>query len=173
MSSHYDKFDNWRYSHRVRCMAKSSWKGSERAYACVEAHLDDFKHGYIDGYVAVSLGKSLCPPVLPPKKYWSTCYSNPRGKVETVAWFDGYHHGVTAAISDGMTGNRRLVTSGDIYNQYRPRVEFIPEEAIDRMPPGSMSIPEGEGAPLEPIPMNQTYPTFNHPSQPIIVPPET
>ncbi len=127
-SSLWDQIDESIFSMRTRSAAKRAWNSSARAYRGIEHDLDDFGRGFVAGYAAVASGGDGCPPSLPPRRYWRTKYSTPCAKKLVVAWFDGYQHGAAAALADGYSESRRILTSGKVYNKYRERVEYEPAE---------------------------------------------
>ncbi len=125
-SNFWDQIDETIFVMRTKGDAKHAWKHSKRAYRGLEHNLDDFGQGFVDGYVAVATGGDGCPPALPPRKYWKTKYSTPKAKKLVIAWFDGYHHGAAAAMADGVSASRRILTSGEIYHKVREHVEYEP-----------------------------------------------
>lgn len=72
-------------------------------------HPWDFKHGFIDGYLAVAMGGDGCPPMFPPRKYWGGSYDGGRGRDRAMAWFDGYQHGVLVAHENNRGGGQMLI----------------------------------------------------------------
>jgi len=58
--------------------------------------------GFKAGYMDVAGGGEGCPPVLPPREYWSWRYQSPEGQAKTAAWFEGYPVGAAAAEKDGI-----------------------------------------------------------------------
>ncbi len=127
-SSVWDQIDENFYAMRIRSAAKHAWKHSAGAYCQIEHDLDDFGRGFIAGYAAVASGGDGCPPSLPPRRYWRTRFSTPEGKKLIVAWFDGYQHGAAAALADGYSESRRILTSGKIYHKCKERVEYEPAD---------------------------------------------
>jgi len=123
-SNFWDQIDEQHFVMRTRNDARFAWKHSQDAYCHLEHNLDDFERGFIDGYVAVATGGNGCPPSLPPRRYWKTKYSNPDCKGEVIAWFDGYQHGAAAAMGDGASNSRQILTSGEIYHKSKEHVEF-------------------------------------------------
>ena len=126
-----DSIDEQHYLMRSKSDAGLAWKNSKRAYVRIEKNLDDFERGFVDGYVAVASGADGCPPSLPPKRYWKTKYSNVESKELVVAWFDGYQHGATTAIADGVKESRQILTSGKVYNKTKAHVEYEPSSVQD------------------------------------------
>ncbi len=53
---------------------------------CRNHFADGFKAGYLD----VANGGKGCPPVVPPKRYWSACYMTPKGQQAAQQWFAGF-----------------------------------------------------------------------------------
>ncbi len=127
-SSLWDQIDESIFMMRTKGQAKKAWNHSRGAYRGLEHNLDDFGQGFVAGYVAVASGGDGCPPALPPRKYWKTKYSTPGAKKLIIAWFDGYHHGAAAAMADGVSASRRILTSGEIYHKVREHVEYEPSD---------------------------------------------
>ncbi len=96
---------------RDRVLAKGAWHGCGSQYN--GPHRGAFKDGFIDGYANVCGGGTGQPPVVPPKKYQSACYSSHAGDSKTIAWFNGFSAGAVAASADGREGLREIVLSTD------------------------------------------------------------
>ncbi len=114
-----DDIEASRTGFRNRRHASSAWRDYESLYDDME-YEDHFEDGFKDGYEAVASGRSECPPVLPPRKYWKSRYQNPEGHCKVVAWFDGYSHGAVAAAGDGAVHWSRVPTSTSIRHGYIP-----------------------------------------------------
>ena len=127
-SSFWDQIDENVFMMRTKSSARKSWTNSQSAYRCLEHNLDDFGRGFVAGYTAVATGGNGCPPSLPPRRYWKTKYSGPLGKKLVVAWFDGYQHGAAAAMADGVSDSRRILTSGEIYHKHKEHIEYEPSD---------------------------------------------
>lgn len=65
-------------------------------------HPSHFADGWKRGYYDVACGEDGTPPVLPPRKYWSAGYQNPKGREQIQAWFDGYRLGAQTAELQGV-----------------------------------------------------------------------
>ena len=65
---------------------------------------EGFKDGFVDYMIA---GRTVSPPLLPPRKYWNKKPQHLTGEDHAQQWFSGYEHGATVA-RDGQY--RRLVT---------------------------------------------------------------
>ena len=96
---------------RDRVLAKGAWHGCGSQYD--GPHRGAFKDGFLDGYANVCGGGVGQPPVVPPKKYQSACYSSAEGDSKTIAWFNGFSAGAVAASADGREGLREIVLSTD------------------------------------------------------------
>ncbi|WP_166830887.1 hypothetical protein [Thalassoroseus pseudoceratinae] len=96
---------------RDRVLAKGAWHGCGSQYD--GPHRGAFKDGFLDGYSDVCGGGTGQPPVVPPKKYQSACYSSQEGDSKTIAWFNGFSAGAVAASADGREGLREVVLSTD------------------------------------------------------------
>lgn len=99
-----DKCRSWCVWHRVR-----------RCYSD-EPNLHAFGEGFRAGYLHIKNGGNGCPPLLPPRKYWSSCcYRGCKGQSASVSWFNGFSEGVMQGLYDGVAGCNQVVTSRDLY----------------------------------------------------------
>lgn len=92
-------------------LAKCAWFRSRGNYVECQENLWDFGAGFRYGYADILNGGRGCPPAFPPRSYWGCCYHGEGGKCATAAWFDGYHHGATAALADGYGRDYATVPS--------------------------------------------------------------
>src|SRR5262245_21352362 len=80
--------DNCIIDCRNECYAECAWLRCKSNYCDVD-YKCDFGRGFRDGYIAVASGGGLCPPALPPERYWHFEYQNPTGQDQMLAWFNG------------------------------------------------------------------------------------
>lgn len=59
----------------------------------------DYRLGYEQAFVDVSLGADGQVPVLPPANYWKKCARTPEGHQKVQQWFSGYAAGAAYATS--------------------------------------------------------------------------
>lgn len=110
--SFYDYVDSTCYQIKCDHHAKTAWMEVRDLYEGV-AFPYNFGEGFRAGYKAVCLGDDTgCPPPMPPRRYWSSCYLNCEGQARAMAWYDGYAHGVVAASCGGCGSHGHVVTGG-------------------------------------------------------------
>ncbi len=93
--------DDFMIAHRNKVMAAKAWFREEACHSN-EAHLDEFKAGFLQGYADVANGASGCLPAVAPSQYWGWRYQSPDGQAAINAWFAGYPLGAKAAEQDGV-----------------------------------------------------------------------
>ena len=89
---------------KARRLANKTWRQQYAHCYCDRSNAKDIKIGFIDGFVAIALGRSGCPPLVAPK---STCTR----KINGHKWFQGYPLGVAAAESCGVREWNKTVIS--------------------------------------------------------------
>lgn len=105
-----DHVDSTCFKLKCEHRAKAAWMEVRDLYYGV-AHRYNFGEGFRDGYMSVCMGDDVgCAPAIPPRRYWSSSYLNCEGKAKTMAWFDGYAHGVLAASCSGVAGQCQIAT---------------------------------------------------------------
>lgn len=163
------EFQEEKIEARNHYLAKVAWENLEVVYEHMD-FTDDFGRGFREGYYDVCNGGNGCPPVIPPRRYWSVKYASPRGHQQTHAWFEGYRYGAVVAEQDGVGIWVSLPTSRPAAvspEQFRPEEGPTPgvaeeglelqetpppsEEEGDQSPPG-MEV-ETPSAPPEGTPM--------------------
>jgi hypothetical protein len=162
----------WKCEHR----AKAAWMEVRDLYHGV-AHRYNFGEGFRDGYMNVCMGDDTgCAPAVPPRRYWSSSYLNCEGKAKTMAWFDGYAHGVLAASCSGVAGQCQIATiaggggSGDLGTALKGYKPPMTDPYGRPLPPEPHPVPDYgyyDSAPYVPE-MYEGQPT---PSASPIVPP--
>ncbi|MFO0944594.1 MAG: hypothetical protein U1D30_01410 [Planctomycetota bacterium] len=133
-----DKIDG-----RNRYLARRAWEQLQVVYKDFD-YTDDFGRGFKQGYFNVASGGNGCPPMLPPKHYWSVKYASPKGHQRTHAYFEGYRYGAIVAEQDGVGIWISLPTSRPGLPQEAP---FRPDEG-----PTPLVAEEGSGNELQEIP---------------------
>ena len=143
-------------SQRARTACKRGTSGArvKHCYAD-EPNLKAFGEGFRAGFIHIKNGGNGCPPLLPPRKYWSSCcYRGCQGQAASVSWFNGFSQGVTQGLYDGVAGCNTIVTSRDLYGNQCEETIDITEMLEHVRENGSMSDPDwaqpGYGAPDEP-----------------------
>ena len=112
----YDVCDEHMLKWRCCHDAKMAWLRCRGLYADV-CNPHDFGQGFRDGYESICMGGNGCPPAMPPRNYWSSSCLVDDGHCRTMAWYDGFHHGVLAAQCDGCEGRCNIVCAHDLYGQ--------------------------------------------------------
>ena len=115
-------------------------------------HPDHFRGGFKDGYIAVAMGATGCPPTLPPKKYWHAKYRTAEGKLVVTAWYNGYAEGATAAESTGAADRNRVHTALDIYGAGNSRLSASNYQSNPTPTDASEPIPMFPDVVLPPAP---------------------
>lgn len=95
------EFQELKIDNRNRYLAKEAWGSLQETYECMNFE-KDFGRGFRQGYYDVASGGDGCPPVLPPRRYWSVRYMNMDGRARTEAWFSGFRYGALVAEQDGV-----------------------------------------------------------------------
>ena len=149
-------------SFRNDCWARSAWKqvarsDPEQHYS--SDHARGFRAGFADYLDGGGTGE---PPLVPPKRYWHTCYQTPSGRHAIEDWFAGYRHGAAIAKTSGC---RNLITVPSSLSG--SEVFFLPEHPglapIELPPPRLLESELGNrrkfAAPRkDPIPQAQVGP---------------
>lgn len=146
-----DKIDG-----RNRYLARRAWEQLQVVYKDFD-YTDDFGRGFKQGYFDVASGGNGCPPMLPPKHYWSVKYASPKGHQRTHAFFEGYRYGAIVAEQDGVGIWISLPTSRPGLPQQAP---FRPDEG-----PTPLVAEEGSGNELQEIPAPSFEPEAPAPSE--------
>lgn len=105
-----DNTDSFVLGWRNHVWSKKAWYQHEEMF-CGHPYQKDLGKGFRSGYVAVANGGSGCPPLLPPREYWSWRYQSPEGQAKAAAWFEGYPLGAAAAEKDGIANWGFIQTS--------------------------------------------------------------
>ncbi|MFG0335807.1 MAG: hypothetical protein ACF8TS_20800 [Maioricimonas sp. JB049] len=146
---------------RDRIDAKMAWHRCKPDWKHVHFRrdfADGFKSGYFDGLQ----GGGECPPVLPPRKYWSVHNRGPDSEARVVAWFDGYMMGSAEALIDGSANRGRVLTSAEIYGRFGKQPEVVwPDNAdVPAAAPPPSAPPATEPGLVPPVIPDQALPTL-------------
>ena len=168
--------------------AKKAWYQHEHLYS-QHPHLRDLGKGFRAAYTDVANGGGGCPPVLPPREYWSWRYQSPEGQAKAAAWFEGYPLGAAAAEKDGIanwgevqtshTANSKSIRAREAYKRYysqhRPTAaenvpvdqpEIYPENSQPEVLPSPVQpplVPPVNPVPVDPAPAKPDAPALNPP----------
>jgi len=91
---HYKRIpDNCLTKTKARKLAQSDLRklGRDECQTC------DYRLGFEQAYIDVSLGACGAVPALPPANYWKTCARTPEGHQKAQQWFSGYAAGAVRA----------------------------------------------------------------------------
>ncbi len=173
----YEVFDDCFAGCHDHIEAKCAWHRVSDCYCEVENY-EDFRDGFIAGYIHVMNGGGCCRPTLPPRKYWSLCTRGPDNNCRVISWYNGWDAGVAQAHADGM-GSSPIVTAPEIYNTNNPYPVELPEDLRRTSADGSIPRdgqrlqPDGQGLqPFEgdfaPVPQDLAPPAeeYNPPAKP-------
>ncbi|WP_253158157.1 hypothetical protein [Stieleria tagensis] len=135
--------DDFMIAHRNKVLAAKAWY-REKDCHCNQAHLAEFKAGFMQGYADVANGSNGCVPLTAPSEYWGWRYQSPDGQAAVNAWFAGYPLGAKAAEQDGV-GNWGMIRPMGRH-QYNPATAEAP--AMMPMPMGGEVIYGPDGTPI-------------------------
>ncbi len=94
-----------------RALAERAWIERKERY-CKFQYQQEFKDGFISGYLDVADGGDGCTPTIAPQKYWGWAYQTPHGQAATSNFFQGFPFGAKAAEEDGVGYWSAIPTSG-------------------------------------------------------------
>ena len=94
-----------------RALAERAWIKRKELY-CDFQYQQEFKDGFIAGYLDVADGGDGCTPTIAPQKYWGWAYQTPHGQAAVRAFFQGFPFGAKAAEEDGVGFWTAIPTSG-------------------------------------------------------------
>ena len=90
---------------RLSAITNSKWviKHSAKQLAMKDfppdCHCSDFKAGFQQAYIDVSMGANGQVPAVAPEKYWKPSGRTAGGHVQAQRWFEGYTAGAQSALS--------------------------------------------------------------------------
>ncbi len=97
----HDCLDDFMIAHRNRVFAAKAWYREQHCHKN-RPHLDEFKAGFLQGYMDIAEGGDGCLPCVAPDQFWGWRYQSPDGQAAINAWFAGYPLGIKAAEQDGV-----------------------------------------------------------------------
>jgi hypothetical protein len=97
----HECLDEFMIAHRNRVFAAKAWYREQHCHKD-RPFLDEFKAGFLQGYMDIAEGGNGCLPCVAPDQYWGWRYQSPDGQAAINAWFAGYPLGVKAAEQDGV-----------------------------------------------------------------------
>lgn len=142
---------------RNQAMAAKAWH-RQKSQLPIPRHREEFKEGFIDGYLDVASGGRGCLPAIAPSKFWGWKYQSPDGQAAVNAWYQGFPYGARAAEQDGLgiwnsiqvTGLEPGALSGRETSNEPADVEALPAAEGEQIVPGSIieieSGPAAEGS---------------------------
>ncbi len=104
-------FTDWRLSKQIRRDASQAWDDCNDVYRHDVYYLSDFGDGFEAGYAQILGGGDVCPPTLPPEKYWKARFQTAEGRDKIDTWFAGHEAGVATALQDGVGGANKIPLS--------------------------------------------------------------
>jgi hypothetical protein len=93
--------DDFMIGYRNKVMAEKAWHRNKHRF-CDRIFANEFKDGYIQGYIDIATGGNGCTPAIAPSNYWGWRYQSSQGQAAVSAWFQGFPYGVQAAEQDGV-----------------------------------------------------------------------
>lgn len=156
--------NNWVEKTRNHRLATRAWKKARKQNPDLLFSSSDYVDGYKDGFADLLYYGDTCePPVLPPSRYRTVHYQNPKGYQAIQKWFCGYKHGMEdARLSDYR---KWIVGPSNV-----PSPE-IPMEFAEPIP--EVYLPEEVNyiAPV-PMPLQQKNPSSGEMPEPLLMPPK-
>jgi hypothetical protein len=114
--------------------ARDAWKEFQEAHP-ETPYSSDFACGFKEGYTDyLYAGGTGCPPPVPPRCYWNSCYENPEGHQAIANWFAGFRVGAEWARRSGY---RELVVLPSSQSAAPP----LPPGPLPPPPPGGLPVP--------------------------------
>lgn len=104
-------FTDWRLSRQISGYADDAWDDYKDCYTADIYYMDDFGDGFQAGYAQILSGGDVCPPTLPPPRYWKAKYQTQEGRDKIDTWFAGHEAGVATAMQEGLSGVNKIPLS--------------------------------------------------------------
>lgn len=140
----YHEFQGCVSNHMVnysnRALAEKAWIREKHRF-CDRQYIQEFKDGFIHGYLDVAGGGDGCTPTIAPPKYWGWAYQTPYGQAAVNAFFQGFPFGAKAAEQDGVGYWSEIPTSG-LSKTLTPYGSGVITEEIVPMPAPEVLTPE-------------------------------
>ena len=144
-----DEIQKFEINLRNQAHSSYSWMRVEDNYDDLE-HKRHFRDGFKAGYQAAAWAGDVCPPSIPPQKYWSARYQNPEGREKVHAWFEGYSHGVIEANADGIPFYTEIPTIGLEHMSARNQIGH--EVSLDDLQPKPGAASSKQSDSMFPVP---------------------
>jgi hypothetical protein len=93
--------DEFMVDYRNRAMAEKAWHCQKHLFGNHQ-YPNEFKAGFIAGYLDIANGGAGCCPNIAPAALWGWRYQSAQGQAAINAWFEGFPMGVRAAEQDGI-----------------------------------------------------------------------
>lgn len=151
--------NEFKIDQRNHALARRAWNCVKDVYRDIEFP-SDFAAGFKQAYVDVASGGNGCPPVLPPRSYWTVDYASPEGHRRTQTWFEGYKYGATVAEQDGIGVWITLPTG---HPQPGPPIDLTPILDLEKQEEKKASE-KPKPAPVEPPKPEKSGPKVEKPS---------
>ena len=137
--------DDKKIARRLRKDAKDAWAAAS-ADAPPHTCTDDFRDGFLDGYVdLIDNGGAPHPPIVPPIKYRNSDYLTPEGQAQMRDYLHGFKYGADVALE---TGKRAILTYPVVLPTDPPSPPLQINTAMPpAIPPAADSLPEALPAP--------------------------
>ncbi len=140
----YHEFQGCVSNHMVdysnRALAEKAWIREKHRF-CDRQYVQEFKDGFIQGYLDVATGGDGCTPTIAPPKYWGWAYQTPYGQAAVNAFFQGFPFGAKAAEQDGVGYWSEIPTSG-LSNTLSPYGSGVITEEVVPVPVPEVLTPE-------------------------------
>ena len=143
----YHEFQGCVSNHMVdysnRALAEKAWIREKHRF-CDRQYVQEFKDGFIQGYIDVASGGDGCTPTLAPPKYWGWAYQTPYGQAAVNAFFQGFPFGAQTAEQDGVGYWNEIPTSG-LSNALSPYGSGVTTDEVVPMPVPEVMVPAAAG----------------------------
>lgn len=141
-----------------RALAERAWITRKQRYSNFQ-YQQEFKDGFISGYLDIANGGDGCTPTIAPQTYWGWAYQTPNGQAAVSNFFQGFPFGAKAAEEDGVGYWSAIPTSG--LGALNPARELAPSiESESSLP---VPVPVIETGPLSTNKVNRQMNGINLP----------
>ncbi|HET6425637.1 MAG TPA: hypothetical protein VFG20_18250 [Planctomycetaceae bacterium] len=140
---------DWRLSRQIAGYANDAWSEYGDVYEADIYYIDDFGDGFKAGYAQILAGGDICPPTLPPPRYWKAKFQTQEGHDQIDTWFSGHEAGVATAMQEGVGSvnkiplspfRRAQLAGGRSCPTCFPPAEAAPAHDYEEVPP----LPPGD-----------------------------
>lgn len=158
--------DEFMIGYRNKVMAEKAWHCNKHRF-CDHRYANEFKDGFIQGYIDIASGGNGCVPAVAPKDYWGWRYQSSQGQAAVNAWFEGFPQGVQVAEQDGVGHWQSVspmgmnpaaampvytpINSGDdeVTNPFYSEPEYIPVPTADEQDDDADANPKSDDVDME------------------------